>query len=78
MNIYYKIAFIGILIYTFIIFKENNDEKYKNLSQKFTLPSVNAQLVRDKQDKADKYSIQQTINTGLGVHDRIRFLMNWD
>lgn len=77
MNIYYKIILIGILVYTFIVIKENYKEKF---DQNFTLPSVKNQQVREEQqqNKADEFSIKKTIETGIGVHDRIRYDGEWE
>ena len=79
MNIYYKISLIIILFYTFYVMKQT--ENYRN-SQNFSLPKVKVQRLSQKQkdanDEAAKFSIKKTIETGIGVHDRIRYKGDWD
>jgi len=55
----------------------------ENYQQNFSLPKVNVQelLQQQEQDSEDdhaKFSIKNTINTGIGVHDRIRYFLDWD
>lgn len=79
MNNYYKLIFVGILIYIFTIIK--NTSQRTNLSN-FSLPQVKVQQAhleqKENADKKDKFSLKKTIESGLGAHDRIRYKGSWN
>lgn len=68
----YKLILITILFYLLIsIVKEN-------FTQNFTLPKIKADIVKQKQKDSNKFNIEKTIETGQGVHDRIRYEGKWN
>jgi hypothetical protein len=75
MNIIYKLIFCSILLYFLVnVIKEN-------FQQNFTLPKVKIHQIEEeiKQNrKKYKYNIKQTLKSGQGVHDRIRFDGKWN
>lgn len=76
MNIYYKITLLAILFYTFMKLIKENTETYEN---SFSLPKVKTtQLQQEQLNNADQFSIKQTIKSGIGVHDRIRYQGDWN
>lgn len=73
----YTIFFICVLIFLFI--KTLNE----TFQQNFGLPKVKLQRVKKEIEKAEKknkfkYNVDETIKSGSGVHDRIRYQGKWN
>ena len=82
MEIYYKLILLAILIY-FCIYVVN--EKFTEIQQQnFSIPKtkikdvMKEQGIHKKKHDFMKFNIEDSINTGQGVHDRIRYDGKWD
>lgn len=77
MNIYYKIILVGILVYFLF---NNLQESFEQ--QNFSIPKVKIHQVKDEQKKHKKsffqYNPEISLETGQGVHDRIRYDGKWN
>ena len=78
MKIYYKLLILGLIIYISInIIKERFENR-----QYFHLPKVNIDKIKEEQEKHKKsffqYNPEETLRTGQGVSDRIRYDGKWN
>ena len=70
MFYYFKLIFIAILIYLMMSIIQ------ENFQQDFSLPKVKVHQVKKEQNKI--FNPEKTLETGKGLHDRIRFEGKWN